>query len=330
MIQYILRRIVIAVPTLVLISMLVFVLIDAMPGSYVDVIVAQNLADTGIPDLTDGQRKLLEFRYGIGRPIYIRWWKWFSNFVVGEMGHSVSYGHKKIVDLITERLALTVTISFCTTVFVLLVSLPIGVYSAVNQYSTTDHIFTFIGFLGLSIPNFLLALAFIVISFYWFGQVPGGLFAPEYVDAPWSVAKVLDMLSRMWIPVVVLGTAGTAGYIRVLRGNMLDELGRQYVVTARAKGLNEAQVLWKYPFRIAINPLITAAGGLLSALLGGELIVSIVLNLPTMGPLLYVAVLNHDAFLAGAMVMLLSVLLVVGYLLADILLSWVDPRVRYE
>ena len=330
MIQYILRRIVIAVPTLVLISMLVFVLIDAMPGSYVDVIVAQNLADTGIPDLTDGQRKLLEFRYGIGRPIYIRWWKWFSNFVVGEMGHSVSYGHKKIVDLISERLALTVTISFCTTVFVLLVSLPIGVYSAVNQYSTTDHIFTFIGFLGLSIPNFLLALAFIVISFYWFGQVPGGLFSPQYLDAPWSIPKVLDMLSRMWIPVVVLGTAGTAGYIRVLRGNMLDELGRQYVVTARAKGLNEAQVLWKYPFRIAINPLITAAGGLLSALLGGELIVSIVLNLPTMGPLLYVAVLNHDAFLAGAMVMLLSVLLVVGYLLADILLSWVDPRVRYE
>ena len=330
MIQYILRRLVIAVPTLVLISMLVFVLIDAMPGSYVDVIVAQNLADTGVPDLTDGQRKLLEFRYGIGRPIYIRWWKWFSNFVVGEMGHSVSYGHKKIVDLISERLALTVTISFCTTVFVLLVSLPIGVYSAVNQYSTTDHIFTFIGFLGLSIPNFLLALAFIVISFYWFGQVPGGLFAPQYVDAPWSIPKVLDMLSRMWIPVVVLGTAGTAGYIRVLRGNMLDELGRQYVVTARAKGLNEVQVLWKYPFRIAINPLITAAGGLLSALLGGELIVSIVLNLPTMGPLLYVAVLNHDAFLAGAMVMLLSVLLVVGYLLADILLSWVDPRVRYE
>ena len=330
MIQYILRRIVIAVPTLVLISMLVFVLIDAMPGSYVDVIVAQNLADTGIPDLTDGQRKLLEFRYGIGRPIYIRWWKWFSNFVVGEMGHSVSYGHKKIVDLITERLALTVTISFCTTVFVLLVSLPIGVYSAVNQYSTTDHIFTFIGFLGLSIPNFMLALAFIVISFYWFGQVPGGLFSPQYLDAPWSIPKVLDMLSRMWIPVVVLGSAGTAGYIRVLRGNMLDELGRQYVVTARAKGLNEVQVLWKYPFRIAINPLITAAGGLLSALLGGELIVSIVLNLPTMGPLLYVAVENHDAFLAGAMVMLLSVLLVVGYLLADILLSWVDPRVRYE
>ena len=330
MIQYILRRLVIAVPTLLLISMLVFVLIDAMPGSYVDVIVAQNLADTGIPDLTDGQRKLLEFRYGIGRPIYIRWWKWFSNFVVGEMGHSVSYGHKKIVDLITERLALTVTISFCTTVFVLLVSLPIGVYSAVNQYSTTDHIVTFFGFLGLSIPNFMLALAFIVISFYWFGQVPGGLFSPQYLDAPWSIPKVLDMLSRMWIPVVVLGTAGTAGYIRVLRGNMLDELGRQYVVTARAKGLNEVQVLWKYPFRIAINPLITAAGGLLSTLLGGELIVSIVLNLPTMGPLLYVAVENHDAFLAGAMVMLLSVLLVVGYLLADILLSWVDPRVRYE
>ena len=330
MIQYILRRLVLAVPTLLLISMLVFVLIDAMPGSYVDVIVAQNLTDTGIPDLTDGQRKLLEFRYGIGRPIYIRWWKWFSNFVVGEMGHSVSYGHKDIVDLITERLALTVTISFCTTVFVLLVSLPIGVYSAVNQYSTTDHIFTFIGFLGLSIPNFLLALGFIVIGFYWFGQVPGGLFSPQYLDASWSIGKVLDMLSRLWIPVIVLGTSGTAGYIRVLRGNMLDELGRQYVVTARAKGLNEAQVLWKYPFRIAINPLITAAGGLLSALLGGELIVSIVLNLPTMGPLLYVAVLNHDAFLAGAMVMLLSVLLVVGYLLADILLSWVDPRVRYE
>jgi peptide/nickel transport system permease protein len=193
----------------------------------------------------------------------------------------------------------------------------------------SDNVFTFFGFIGLSIPNFLLALVFIVIGFFWFGQIPGGLFSPQFADQPWSVAKFLDLLSHLWIPVIVLGTAGTAGTIRVLRGNMLEEMTQPYVDTARAKGLKERTVLLKYPLRIALNPFITSMGYFLPGLISGEVIVSIVLNLPTTGPLLYDAIMHHDAFLAGGMVMVLSVLLVVGNLLADLLLAWVDPRIRY-
>ena len=329
MLVYIVRRIISAVPTLVLISMLVFVSLEIMPGSYVDLLIAQQIQDTGEPELTDGQVRLLENRYGLGKPIYVKWWKWFSRFAVGDLGRSWSYNNKPVGELIAERLALTVLISLVTTVFVYMIAFPIGIYSAVRQYTLGDNFFTFLGFVGLSVPNFLLALVFIVIGFFAFGQIPGGLFSPEYVDAPWSSARVLDLLSHLWIPVVVLGTAGTAGSIRVLRGNMLDEMNQPYVDTARAKGLKETTVLCRYPLRIALNPFITGVGSFLPSLVGGEVIVSIVLNLPTTGPLLYDAILHHDPFLAGSMVMLLSVLLVAGNLIADLMLVWVDPRIRY-
>jgi peptide/nickel transport system permease protein len=330
MATYILRRVISAVPTLVLISVLVFLVIEITPGTYVDILVAQQIRDTGSPVLTAGQIQLLEKQYGVGQPIYVRWWKWFSRFVQGDMGRSYAYGHRPVAQLIGERIALTMLISFCSLAFSYLVALPIGIYSAVRQYTFGDHFFTLVSFLGLSVPNFLLALLFIIIGFFVFGQIPGGLFSPEYAEAPWSLAKVLDLLSRLWIPVFVLGTAGMAGTMRVLRGNLLDQLRRPYVETARAKGLRETVLVIKYPVRLALNPFITSLGLAFPGIVGGELIVSIVLNLPTTGPLLFDAVMNHDAFLAGAMVMLLSGVLVLGNLLSDLALAGMDPRIRYD
>ena len=329
MVNYIIRRLIGVIPTLLLISLLVFVAVEIMPGSYVDILIAQRIME-GEDELPEGQIRVLEKRYGLGKPFYVKWWKWFSHFLRGDMGRSMAYGHRPVAQLIGERIALTMVISICSMIFSWAVAFPIGIYSAVRQYSFGDHFFTFVGFIGLSIPNFLLALIFIVIGYFGFGQIPGGLFSPEYADAAWSLRKFLDLMSRLWIPVVVLGTAGMAGAMRVMRGNMLDELSKPYVDTARAKGLKERTIIWKYPLRIAINPFITSLGMSLPYIIGGELIVSIVLNLPTTGPLLFDAVMHHDAYLAGAMVMLLSSLLVVGNLVADIALAWVDPRIRYE
>ena len=327
--SYLIRRILTAFPTIVLISILVFFLVEIMPGSYVDILIAQQIEQSGLSELPEGQMTLLEKRYGLNKPIFTRYWKWFSHFVRGDMGRSWAYGHKPIAELVTERIALTVVVSLCSLIFSMVVALTIGVYSAIRQYSLGDNTFTVVGFLGLSIPNFLLALVFIVIGYVAFGQIPGGLFSPRYINAPWSIGKILDMLGHLWIPVVVLGTAGMAGTMRVLRGNLLEQLNRPYVDTARAKGLPERIVIYKYPFRIAINPFITGLGLSLPGIIGGELIVSIVLNLPTTGPLLYDAVMSHDAYLAGAMVMILSVFLIVGNLLADLALAWVDPRIRF-
>ena len=314
-----------------MISIIVFIAIELMPGSYVEMVIGQGAAVFGAQlELTEGEIKLLELRYGFNKPIYVKYWKWFSHFIRGDLGRSWSHNHQPVKDLIIGRLGLTALISLCTTIFINLVSWPIGVYSAVKQYSIGDTIFTFSSFIGLSIPNFLLALIFIVIGFFAFGQVPGGLFSPDYVTAPWSIFKFFDLLSHLWIPVVVLGTAGTAGSVRMLRALMLDELNRPYVDTARSKGLKERVVIWKYPLRIAANPAITGIAGLLPGLLSGEIIVSIVLNIPTTGPLFYDGIMNHDANLAGGSIMLLSILTVVGNLVADLLLAWVDPRIHYD
>ena len=330
MINYLIRRLLSAIPTLLLISMLVFILIEIIPGDYVDQLISQIIEDSGLQNISEGQIELFVQRYGYNQPLYVRYWKWFTHFIRGDLGRSWAYGDQQISELIGQRLVLTVVVSLCTMVFSMAVAFPVGIYSAIRQYSIGDNIFTVLSFIGLSIPNFLLALVFIIIGYFSFGQIPGGLFSPKYLLAPWSFAKFLDMLSHLWIPVVVLGTAGMAGTMRVLRGNMLDQMTQPYVDTARSKGLKENKVILKYPLRIAINPFITGLGMSLPGIIGGELIVSIVLNLPTTGPLLYDAVLQHDAYLAGAMVMILSTLLVVGNLLADFALAWVDPRIRYK
>jgi len=233
-------------------------------------------------------------------------------------------------DLLGQRLLLTFSVSFTALVLTWVVALSIGVWSAVRQYSLFDYVFTFIGFLGLATPNFMLALVLMYISYAWFGHSAGGLFSPEFVDAPWTWAKFTDFLGHLWIPVIVIGTAGTASLIRIMRANLLDELKQPYVETALAKGLSFHRALFKYPFRIAVNPFLSAIGWLLPSLIAGEIIVSIVLDLPTVGPLFLRALQNQDMYLAGSILMMIAILTVIGTLISDVVLAWVDPRVQYQ
>jgi peptide/nickel transport system permease protein len=235
-----------------------------------------------------------------------------------------------VAKLIGERLALTFALSLSTLFFTWLVSFPIGIYSATNQYSLGDYTFTFLGFIGLATPNFLLALVLMWLTYTGFGWGVTGLFSPDYIEAPWSLAKIVDMLKHIWVPVIVIGTAGTAGLIRTLRANLLDEVQKPYVDAARAKGLGEGKLLYKYPVRIALIPFVSTVGWTLPRLVSGATIVSVVMNLPTAGPMLLDALRSQDMYLAGSFIMFLSFLTLIGTLLSDILLAWLDPRIRYQ
>lgn len=327
MATYILRRILYMVPTVILISVVAFLIIQLPPGDYLSTLVAQ-YAEEG-ETLAQEQIAQLRARYGLGRPVYVQYFIWVRNIVTrGDFGMSFAWG-RPVAELIWSRLALTIVLSLATTVFIWVVALPIGILSAIKQYSIGDYVVTTLGFLGLAIPNFLLALIFMYISFTVFGQTAGGLFSPEFVSAPWSLAKVLDMLSNLWIPVIVIGTAGTAGLIRQTRANLLDELKKPYVLTARAKGLPEWKTILKYPVRIALNFFVSAQANILVTLVSGSAIVSIVLSLPTTGPLLLRALQSQDMYLAASFILMLSLLNVVSTLISDIALAWLDPRIRY-
>lgn len=315
------------IPTLLVISIISFVIIQLPPGDYLTSYIAA-LEETG-QQVDYEQVEQLRDRYNLNRPVHIQYLGWIAGFVRGDFGESFEW-NRPVKDLIGERLMLTMIISFTTLLFTWAVAIPIGIYSAVKQYSWGDYAVTFVGFVGLATPNFLLALIFMFIGHAYFDVSPGGLLSPEFEDQPWNWSKVGDFLAHLWVPVVVVGTAGTAGLIRVMRGNLLDELRRQYVVTARAKGLRYWKLLFKYPVRVALNPLVSTVGWLLPAIVSGEVIVSTVLGLETTGPLLLRALLNQDMFLAGTIVMMLSILTVIGTLLSDILLMWLDPRIRYE
>ncbi|MCX7796487.1 MAG: ABC transporter permease, partial [bacterium] len=254
---------------------------------------------------------------------------WITHFIRGDFGWSFYY-EKPVKELVGERLALTLVLSVVTLIFTWALAIPIGVYSATHQYSWGDNLFTFLGFIGLSIPGFLLGLLLMFISVFYFNQSVGGLFSPQYVNAPWTLGKVIDLFRHLWIPVIIIGLSGTAGLIRIMRGNLLDILGQQYVLTARAKGLMESIVIWKHAVRVAINPLISSLGMSLPGIISGESLVSIVLNLPTTGPLFLEALMRQDMFLAGSFLMFLTMALVVGNFLADLGLAWADPRIRYE
>lgn len=323
---YIIRRVLQLIPTLILISIVSFLIIQLPPGDYLTVYVA-NLAAAG-EQLSDGEIAALEAQYGLNQPMYMQYFKWIRNFVQGDMGQSF-YWDRPVNQLIGERLALTMIMSFFTLLFVYAVAIPIGIYSAVRQYSPTDYFVTFLGFIGLATPNFLLALVLMYIGIKYFGASAGGLFSEEYLDAPWSLAKVWDMLKHMWLPVVIVGTAGTAGTIRVMRATTLDELGRPYVETARSKGLTENKLTLKYPVRVALNPILSTIGWQLPQIVSGTVLVALVLNLPTTGPLLWRALMSQDMYLAASFIMILSSLTLIGTLLSDILLAWVDPRIRY-
>ncbi len=327
MIAYTIRRILYIIPTLLIISMISFAIIELPPGDYLTAYMA-NLSAQGT-EASQDQIAAMRQLYGLDQPIYIRYVKWLWRLLQGDMGISFEW-NRPVSDLIWERLALTFAVSLFTVLFIWVTALPIGIYSAVKQYSPGDYIFTAISFIGLGIPNFMIALVLLWLAFDHWGVALTGLFSREFVDAPWSWAKFVDMLKHMWVPVIVLGTGGTAGLVRTMRANLLDELRKPYVVAARANGVSELKLLFKYPVRIAINPFISTIGWILPQLVSGATIVSVVLSLPTTGPLLLNALLNQDMYLAGSFIMMLSVLTVIGTLLSDLLLAVVDPRIRFE
>ncbi|MCL4859957.1 MAG: ABC transporter permease [Caldilineaceae bacterium] len=334
MIEYIIRRLLLAIPTLFLISVISFVVIQLPPGDFLTSYIAQIRAEEGDQAadaaIREGRIAVLQARYGLDQPLYMQYWRWISNIVLrGDFGWS--FEQKTAVrDLIWERLGLTIVLTGLTIAFTWALAIPIGVLSAVKQYSLADYFFSFVGFVGLAIPNFLLALILMWLAFAYFDVNVTGLFSEQYMNAPWSLAKFVDMLQHMWLPVVILGTSGTAGLIRIMRANLLDELNKPYVEAARARGVSEWALIWRYPVRLALNPFVSTIGLILPTLISGATIISIVMSLPTTGPLFYRALLSQDMFLAGAFVLLLSVLTVIGMLISDILLVLLDPRIAYD
>lgn len=324
MIRYMLRRTAYMIPTLFLISIASFVIIQLPPGDYLTTLISQMRSQGGIDE---SRIAALQVRYGLNSPIWVQYLKWIGGVLTGDFGQSFQL-NRPVSSVLAQRLPLTIVVSFCTLIFTWIVALPIGLYSAVRQYKIGDYIATGIGFLGLAIPNFLIALVLMYIGYRFFGQSVGGLFSPDFVDAQWNLGKVIDLLSHLWVPIVVLGAAGTAGLIRILRANMLDELRKPYVVAARARGVPERKLILKYPLRVAFNPLMSTVGWALPALVSGEVIVAQVLSLPTTGPVLLSSLLSQDMYLAGSIILITSALTVIGTLLSDFALAWLDPRVR--
>lgn len=328
MLTFLIRRLAYMLVTLALVSVLTFVIIQLPPGDYLSSMVA-GLSAEGVQvnqAFVEGMRE----RYGLGEPFYVQYWKWISNILFyGDFGQSFEW-NRPVSSLIYERMGLTIVLSVSTLLFIWAIAFPIGIYSAIRRHSIGAHLATFVGFIGLAIPNFLIALVFMYLSFRYLGQSVGGLFSPEYENLPWSLAKVWDLISHLWIPVIVLGMAGTASLIRIMRANLLDELNKPYVVTARAMGHPEHVLLLKYPVRVALNPFVSTVGWVLPGLVSGATITAIVLNLPTSGPMLLRSLLTQDMYLAGSFILLLSTLTVIGTLISDILLAWLDPRIRYS
>jgi peptide/nickel transport system permease protein len=325
MFTYLLRRLLVMVPTLLVISFLVFAIIQAPPGDYLSTYMAELQSQGEAVD--QAKIDFLRHQYGLDRSFLEQYAVWVGNLVQGDLGYSFEYG-LPVNQVVGDRLALTIVVSVATIVFIWLVSFPIGIYSAVRQYSVGDYALTFLGFLGLATPSFLLALVLLYFANVKFGISIGGLMDPSFADAPWSWAKARSVLAHLWVPVIVIGTSGTAGMIRRLRANLLDELQKQYVVTGRAKGLSPTKLLWKYPLRMALNPFIADIGGLLPEVVSGAVIVSVVLSLPTTGPMLLDALRSQDMYLAGSFLMFLALLTVVGMFLSDLALAVLDPRIR--
>lgn len=325
MIRFLIRRSLTALLTIWAISVVSYIIIELPPGDFLTSYVA-NLSAMGERIPPEQIAAIRDF-YGLDESIFIRYLKWMRGVVQGNFGQSLSLG-APVSTLIWDRMGLTVAVGLCSILFVWSIAIPIGVFSATHQYSFWDYVFTFLGFLGLAIPNFLLALVLMWVGFSVFGQNVGGLYSPEYQNAPWSIGKFLDLLSHLWIPILIVGTSGTAGLLRTMRANMLDEINQPYVETARAKGLSSRRLIWKYPVRVALNPFISTVGYALPDLVGGVIITAVVLNLPTIGPLLLRALLSQDMFLAGAIVLIISILTVIGTFISDILLAVFDPRIR--
>ncbi len=315
--------------TVWIITIVAFAVIQLPPGDYVTNLVSEMLAQ-GADEIPPEIIAQLRETYGLNDTLPEQYIKWIRNIVTnGDFGYSLTF-RRDAGEIIFERLPMTFALTLTSVVFIWIVALPVGIYSAVRKYSLGDYIVTFLCMIGLAVPNFLFALILMYISYRYFGYALGGLFSEQYANAPWSGEKVIDLLKHLWIPVLIIGTAGTAGLIRTMRANLLDELNRPYVDTARAKGMSEWRLLWKYPVRYALNPFVSTIGWVLPGLVAGEVIVSIVLNLPTSGPVLLNALLQQDMFVAAGFILMLSSLTVVGTFLSDMLLVMLDPRIRLE
>jgi len=327
MTRYIIRRLLGMIPTLFVISIIVFSLIQLPPGDIVTSTL-RNLEQQG-QEVSQERIEALRKMYNLNDPLPVQYLRWVGGCLTGNLGYSIEF-NQPVNSLIWDRLGFTMVIAILCIIFTWLTALPIGIYSAVKQYSLGDYFFTVIGLIGIATPGFMLALILMYVGHEFLGISVGGLFSPEYINASWSVAKFIDMLKHIWIPILVIGGAGVAGTMRVMRANLLDELKKPYVVTARAKGVRPIKLIFKYPVRIAVNPFISTVGWLLPAIFSGSAIVSVVLNLPTTGPLLLQSLMSQDMYLAGSFIMILSTLTVIGTLLSDVLLAMSDPRIKFE
>ncbi len=325
MIVYIVQRLMFAVATTIAISVIAFIIIQLPPGDFVDAYIAAISSTGGQVSLEEAES--LRIQFGLDRPMHIQYFQWITGVLQGDFGFSVEW-RRPVSEVIGDRLWLTIVISLFAIILTWGLALPIGIYSAVRQYSVGDYAFTFIGFLGLAIPNFLLALIILYFSFVLFGANVGGLFSAEYQLAPWSAGKVWDLAKHLPLPGFILAIAGTAQLIRIMRANLLDELRKPYVVTARAKGLRERRVILKYPVRAALNPFASTIGYLFPFVVSGSIIISLVLSLPTVGPLLLRSLIAQDMQLAGTIVLMLGILTVIGTFISDLMLMWIDPRLR--
>ncbi|MBL8707938.1 MAG: ABC transporter permease [Rhodospirillaceae bacterium] len=336
MLRYLIQRVLVMVPTLLIISFLIFVIIQAPPGDFLETTLAE-LQSRG-ENMDQNQIENLRAVYGLDQPFHIQYLRWLfgqwdgfdyvkGGLIFGDLGYSFEY-NQPVADVVGDRLALTVIVSIASILFVWAVSFPIAVYSATHQYSLFDYIFTFVGYIGLATPSFLIALVMLYFANIWFGTSIGGLMDAAYVGQPWSAAKFWSIMEHMWVPVLVIGLPGTAGMIRRLRANLLDELNKQYVTTGRAKGLPPLKLLVRYPLRISLNPFIADIGSLLPELISGSVIVSVVMSLPITGPMLLSALRSQDMYLAGSFLMFMAFLTVIGVFISDILLALLDPRIR--
>jgi peptide/nickel transport system permease protein len=325
MLAYIARRAFLAVLTVWAISVLSFMIIHLPPGDYVTSYIASMSASGSA--VSEAEAIALRQQLGLDQSIAVQYLKWAGLILQGNFGMAMEWG-RPVRDVIGDRLALTIVISVAAILFTWALALPIGIYSAVKRYSFLDYLFTFVGFIGLAVPGFMLALIVMYLGFAWFGANAGGLLSPQYAEGPWTMAKLWDLTKHLPIPAVVLGISGTAQLVRIMRSNLLDELRKPYVMTARARGLPETRVIMKYPVRVALNPFVSTIGYLLPYVVSGSIIVSLVLSLPTVGPLLLKALIAQDMFLAGTIVLMLGVMTVIGTFISDMLLMWVDPRIR--
>jgi peptide/nickel transport system permease protein len=327
MTQYIIKRILLLPVLFVLFSLIAFALIQAPPGDFLTTYIA-TLAASG-SSMDQAQIEVLQRTYGLDQPLYIQYFRWFSRIIQGDLGISLEW-QTPVTELIGEFLFLTVLLALTSFIFTWIIAVPIGILSATRQYSIWDYLFTTLSYIGVAVPNFMLALIVMWLALAYFGVNATGLFSPQYVNAPWSWGRVVDLLHHLWLPTIILGVNGMARLARIVRANMLDELKKPYIEMARAKGLPEWKLVLKYPTRLAFNPLVSTIGWYLPALLSGSLIVATVMNLPNIGPVLLRALVTQDMYLAGALVLLYFILTMIGTLVSDILLAWLDPRIRLE